>query len=66
MKSGATGQKLADVINKAIADCEVTSSEYDEILAVADADSKVDPMEQKLLAQFQAMIANGTIKRVPG
>ncbi|MFZ0614017.1 MAG: hypothetical protein WAM73_17385 [Desulfobacterales bacterium] len=66
MKSGATGQKLADVINKAIADCEVTSSEYDEILATAHADSKIDAMEQKLLGQFQVMIANGTIKRIPG
>jgi len=66
MKSGETGQKLADVIKKAIADCEITSSEYDEILATAHSDSKIDAMEQKLLAQFQGMIANGTIKRVPG
>ena len=66
MKSGETGQKLADVIKKAISDCEITSSEYDEILATANADSKIDAMEQKLLEQFQGLIANGTIKRIPG
>jgi hypothetical protein len=66
MQSGETGKKLADVIKKAISDCEITSSEYDDILAAANADSKIDAMEQKLLEQFQGMIANGTIKRIPG
>jgi hypothetical protein len=66
MLSGETGQDLAAVIKKAIADCEITSSEYDKILATANADSKIDALEQKLLEQFQGMIANGTIKRVPG
>ena len=66
MKSGETGQKLADVIKKAILDCEIKSSEYDEILATANADSKIDIMEQKLLEQLQGLMANGTIKRIPG
>ena len=66
MQLGESGQELAAVIKKAISDCEITSSEYDEILAVANADSKIDAMEQKLLQQFQGLIANGTIKRVPG
>lgn len=66
MTLGETGQELAAVIKKAIADCEITNSEYDKILATADADSKIDVMEQKLLEQFQGMIANGTIKRIPG
>ena len=65
MQLGETGQELAAVIKKAISDCEITSSEYDKILAVANADSKIDAMEQKLLEQFQGLIANGTIKRVP-
>ena len=66
MPSGETGQELAAVIKKAIEDCEITNSEYDQILATANADSQIDAMEQKLLEQFQGMIANGTIKRIPG
>ncbi|MDZ7579271.1 MAG: hypothetical protein U5R30_01225 [Deltaproteobacteria bacterium] len=66
MKALKTGQELADVIRKAISDCEITTSEYDDILSMANADLKVDATEQKLLAQLQGMIANGTIKRVPG
>ena len=66
MQLGESGQELAAVIKKAISDCEITSSEYDQILAAANADSKIDAMEQKLLEQFHGLIANGTIKRVPG
>ena len=58
--------KLADMIKKAIADCEVSSSEYDEILKIANADQHIDSQEQALLNQLQALIANGTVKRVKG
>ena len=58
--------KLADMIKKAIADCEVSSSEYDEILRIANADQHIDSQEQALLNQLQALIANGTVKRVKG
>jgi uncharacterized membrane protein YebE (DUF533 family) len=34
-------------------------------MAAAAADSHIDAQEQALLKEFQAMIANGTIKRVP-
>jgi hypothetical protein len=59
-------EKLADMIKKAIADCEVSSSEYDEILKIANADQHIDSQEQALLNQLQALIANGTVKRVKG
>ena len=58
--------KLADMIKKAIADCEVSTSEYDEILKIANADQHIDSQEQALLNQLQALIANGTVKRVKG
>jgi len=66
MKSGKSGQKLADRIKKAIADLELTETEYQEILDVAHADGVIDAQEQKLLANLQEMLANGTVKRVPG
>lgn len=64
MKPGETGKNLADLIKKAIDDCEVTTDEYNKILAMANADGVIDSQEQKLLNQLQEMISNGTIKRV--
>ena len=65
-KPSKSSVKLADIINKAIADCEITSSEYDAIMKVANEDQHIDPQEQKLLNQLQSLLANGTIKRVKG
>ena len=66
MKPGDTGEKLAQMIKKAINDCELTTTEYNQILALADEDGVIDAQEQNLLNQLQSLLANGTIKRVPG
>ncbi len=66
MGAGETGAKLNEMIKKAIRDCEVTTTEYNEILALADADGVIDSQEQNLLKQLQNLIDNGTVKRVPG
>jgi hypothetical protein len=66
MKSGATGGILAELIKKAIDDGQLTNSEYEKILATAEADHVVDSQEKRLLAQLQEMLSNKTIKRVPG
>jgi hypothetical protein len=60
------GHKLEKLIKKAIADLEITMSEYEEIMAQAHADGHVDDDEQRLLHELNALIADGTIKRVPG
>ncbi len=65
MKSGESGGKIAELIKKAIADGELSNSEYDQILALADADGVIDSQEKNLLAQLQELLANRTIKRVP-
>jgi hypothetical protein len=65
MKSGATGAVLAEMIKKAIHDEKLTNSEYEKILALAEADHVIDPQEKKLLSQLQEMLSNKTIKRVP-
>lgn len=57
---------LSDLISKAIEDGELTNKEYDEILALADADGVIDPEERSLLTQLQEMLADKTVKRVPG
>ena len=65
-KLSKSSEKLADMIHKAIADCEITSSEYDAIMKVANEDHHIDRQEQNLLNQLQSLLANGTIKRVKG
>lgn len=63
--SGETGGKLAAMIKKAIDDGKLTNTEYDQILALADADGIIDAQEKRLLSQLQEMLANKTIVRVP-
>lgn len=66
MKSGESGAKLAEMIKKAIRDLELTDTEFDQIMAVANEDGHVDSQEQALLSQLHSMLANGTIKKVAG
>ena len=66
MKLSKSGIELKDAIAKAIQDCVITTSEYDEILMIANKDGHVDKHEQQLLGQLQALIANGTIERTKG
>lgn len=66
MRSTKEGMKLAELIKRAIDDLELTTSEYEKILAEANKDGVVDAHEKRLLSQLQEMLANGTVKRVPG
>jgi hypothetical protein len=59
------GASLAEVIKKAMNDHLITTSEYDEIMQLAHQDCVIDGHEQVLLKELNAMIADGTIKRVP-
>ncbi len=65
-QSGESGGKLAAMIKKAIKDGELTGSEYEEIMAIADADQNIDAQERNLLRQLRELLANGTVKRVRG
>ena len=65
-KPSDSAARLADMIKKAIADCEITSSEYNAIMKIANEDQHIDNQEQKLLSQLQSLLSNGTIKRVKG
>ena len=66
MPTEDSGGKLAAIIKKAIDDLEITTTEYQEILAQVNEDGVVDSEEQRLLKQLHEMIANGTVTRVPG
>ena len=65
MKASESAEKLQAMIKKAIHDGKLTNSEYDRILAIADADYVIDAQEKRLLAQLQEMLANKTVVRVP-
>jgi hypothetical protein len=66
MKSSSSARKLADVIHAAIEDHVITTTEYEEILHVANEDGIIDPEERALLSQLQEMIADKTVKRIAG
>lgn len=63
-KPSQSASKLKELINQAILDLEVTPEEYKAIMDCAHADGHIDKEEASLLAQFQSMISDGTIKRV--
>ena len=63
---GDSGRQLAELINKAIEDGELTTTEYDKILALANKDKVIDSQERQLLQTLQDMLANRTIKKVAG
>ena len=65
-KPSESATKLAEMINKAIRDCEITGTEFNEIMKIANEDQHIDRQEQSLLNQLQSLMANGTIKRVKG
>ena len=66
MKLTKSGLELKEVIEKAIKDNVIASSEYEEIMRMASKDGMVDHHEQRLLSQLQGMLENGTLKRVKG
>lgn len=66
MKLTKSGLELKEVIEKAIQDCVITNSEYEEIMKMANKDGIIDDHEQQLLSQLQGLLGNGTLKRVSG
>ncbi len=63
-KASESAARMLEVIKKAIADGEISTFEYEEILTIADADGLLDRQEKQLLTQLQEMLSNGTLKRV--
>jgi hypothetical protein len=65
-KPSESASNLNELIKQAILDLEVTPDEYQKIMDCAHDDGHIDEEEKVLLAQFQSMLSNGTIKRVKG
>ena len=58
------GHTLREMIDKAIMDEKITTSEYNSIIEQANADGIIDAEEKALLATLHSMITDGTVKRV--
>lgn len=65
MQAGEAGSKLGEMIKKAIEDGQLTNSEYNQILNLANQDYLIDSQEKQLLKELQALLANKTVKKVP-
>jgi PHD/YefM family antitoxin component YafN of YafNO toxin-antitoxin module len=59
-----TGLKLNNMIKKAIDDHQITVTEYERILMLADEDGVIDAQEKRLLSELHSMISNGAVKKV--
>ena len=66
MKLTQSGLDLKELVDKAIKDCVITNSEYEEVMKMAHKDGVIDEHEQRLLSQLQGLLANGSLKRVKG
>lgn len=61
-----SGRQLEEIIKKAIDDHVIKNSEYEEIIELAHADGVVDAHERILLQELNDLIADRTVKRIPG
>ena len=58
MALSESGERLRQIINKAIEDHIITPEEYDEIINISTEDGHIDSQERALLKQLQQMIEN--------
>lgn len=61
-----SGRNLEETIKKAISDHVITTSEYEEILHALHADGVTDAHERVLMQELHNLIADGSVKRIPG
>ncbi|MDA3891232.1 MAG: hypothetical protein PF517_06155 [Salinivirgaceae bacterium] len=62
MTLSESGDKLRELINKAIEDHVITPEEYDSILNMANQDGHIDSQEQAMLKELQIMIETKMIR----
>jgi hypothetical protein len=61
-----SGKKLDEIIKQAIDDHILKNSEYEEIIALVHSDGVIDAHEKVLLQELNNLIADKTVKRIPG
>jgi hypothetical protein len=61
-----SGVQLSERIKKAIDDNVITASEFEEIMHLANEDGHIDAHEKVLLRELKNLIADKTVRKVPG
>lgn len=64
MEPSKSAFEINELIKKAIAKHEITHSEYDAIMMIADKDGFLDSQEKNALAHLRDLIEDKTIKMV--
>lgn len=62
MTVSESGERLRQMINKAIEDHVITPEEYDQIINIATEDGHIDAQEKALLAELQDMIESKMVR----
>jgi len=62
MSISDSGNKLRELINKAIEDHVITPHEYEEITILANEDCQIDSQERAMLKELQKMIETKMVK----
>ena len=57
--------KLAEKLRQAIEDSIITTAEYEDIINTASEIDVLSSHDRAILRQFNCMIADGTLRRVP-
>lgn len=65
MAISESSMRLKHAIEKAIVDLKITHAEYEEILAIAEEDGRIDRNERALLNQLQELIRQEIVLLLP-
>jgi len=57
--------ELAEKIRQAMEDSIITTAEYEDIVSTASGYGELPRHERAMLRQFNCLIADGTLRRVP-
>lgn len=66
MKVSQTAQEINALIKRALESHEITSSEYERIFVLADADGHIDAQERAAISELRDLIQDKTIRVVKG
>jgi uncharacterized membrane protein YebE (DUF533 family) len=62
MPNTSSANEINDIIKRAIDKQEISSSDYERILSLADSDGYIDAREKAAIAHLRDMIQDRTIK----
>ena len=64
MAINSAAHRINEIVKEAITKHEITHSEYERVLSLADEDGHIDPMERAAIANLRDLIEDKTIRLV--